>query len=200
MLTGVTQILDVLHRRHVEAALRRFDATVPSDATSAEVVEVAVGFADLVGFSSLAERLDLDTFADAVADFGGIVSDTVVTGGGRVVKLIGDEVMFAASDATAGAEIALDLLDALATHPVLPPLRAALVAGRVVSCDGDYFGSVVNLAARLVQLAEPNALLVGESVARALPRDGFRVEFCPPQLVRDVARPVTTARAQRATI
>jgi adenylate cyclase len=197
MLTGVGQAYDVLHRHHLEASARRFDAMMPPGATSADTVEVAVGFADLVGFSVLAERLDLGAFADAVRAFVATASDVVAAGGGRVVKLIGDEVMFVAPDAARGIAIGLELLDVFAAHPVLPPVRAAISGGRVVGCDGDYFGSVVNTAARLVSLSEANSLLVTESAITLELRNRYRVTALGALSLRGVERPVEVFRVQQ---
>jgi adenylate cyclase len=196
LLTNAAQAYDVLHRRHLAAALRRLDATVAPEARSAEVVDVAVGFADLVGFSGLGERLDLRSFADAVRDFAAIASDVVATGGGRVVKLIGDEVMFVAPDATRAVGVGLELLEAFGAHPVLPPVRAAVAAGRVVGCDGDYFGPVVNTAARLVELAEAGILLVNDAVASAVVGERFELEALGAPRLRGVERPVEAFRVR----
>jgi class 3 adenylate cyclase len=196
MLPAAGRAYEVLHRHHVAAAIRRFEATVPRDAMSAQSVDVAVGFADLVGFSGLAEQLDLSAFANAIREFAAIASDVVSSGSGRVVKLMGDEVMFVAADASRGTEVALGLLDAFADHPVLPQVRAAVAAGRVVSCDGDYFGSIVNTAARLVNLANPNVLLATAAVATPELRSRFTFETIGAQTLRGLAHPVEAFRVR----
>jgi adenylate cyclase len=89
--------------------------------------------------------------------------------GGRVVKLIGDVVMFVADDPAKGARAALDLIDELAGDPQMPEVRVGLAAGPVISYQGDYYGEVVNLAARLVKAAEPGAALASESVVEGAP-------------------------------
>jgi adenylate cyclase len=84
---------------------------------------------------------------------------------GRVVKLIGDEVMFAIEDPAQAAQLALGLIGEVALDPQLPEVRVGLAAGPVVSHHGDYYGDVVNLAARLVKAAEPGTALATEAVA-----------------------------------
>ena len=75
--------------------------------------------------------------------------------GARLVKTIGDEVMFVAGN----APDAVDIACALVADPELPPLRVGLAAGEVVTRDGDLYGPVVNLAARLVATAEPDQIV-----------------------------------------
>ena len=83
------------------------------------------------------------------------------------MKLIGDEAMFIVADPIAACELALELTRTLAEDPRLPAVRTALAAGPVVSHHGDYFGDVVNLAARLVKAAQPGEVLVSASVAES---------------------------------
>jgi adenylate cyclase len=84
-----------------------------------------------------------------------------------VVKLIGDEVMYVSNDPTAACEIARRLTAGLTDHPRLPPVRGGIAYGSVLSRDGDFFGAVVNLAARAVKLAEPGTVLVSDEVRAA---------------------------------
>ena len=65
-----------------------------------------------------------------------------------MVKLIGDEILYTAPDATSACAIALDLADTFRDHPIVPPVRVGLAGGQVMLLDGDVFGPVVNLADR----------------------------------------------------
>lgn len=98
--------------------------------------------------------------------------DTVTRSGGRVVKLIGDEVLFTAPGAPEAARIALEIAAACERHDLLPELRIGLAGGEVMLRDGDVFGPVVNLAARVVKTAQPGEVLATLAVADAsgLPR------------------------------
>ncbi len=139
-------------------------------------MDATVGFVDLVGYTALAEGLDDDELAALIERFSALAHDTVVTAGGRIVKTIGDEVMFIADQPAAGASIALELSAASTHDPVLPEARAGLAFGPVLSREGDYFGVVVNLASRLTRLAFPGTVLVSSDVAAALDGDErFRV-------------------------
>ena len=95
--------------------------------------------------------------AAALGDFERVASDAVVGVGGRIVKRIGDAVMFVSSDAEAACAAALAIVAAVGEHPVLTAARAAVASGAVLPRDGDYFGTAVNLAARAVALAEPGS-------------------------------------------
>ena len=83
---------------------------------------VAIGFADLAGYTTLSAELDSDHLAEFVGRWEELAYDTVARHGGRVVKTIGDEVMFAGLSAQV-ARIAIALRDA-AGEQRLPPVRA----------------------------------------------------------------------------
>jgi class 3 adenylate cyclase len=163
LLRGASTAMDVIFRRHVELLQRPL---VPGDQTTQEI---AVGFVDLVGSTGFAQARTIGDLGAALVEFDALVSDAVLGGGGRVVKLIGDEVMYVSGDPRAACDIARTLTDTLRDHPVLPPVRAGIGYGSVLSRDGDFFGSVVNLAARLVKIGEPGAVLVTDAVRRAAP-------------------------------
>jgi len=150
---------------------------------------VAVGFVDLVGYTALSQELDEEQLVQLVARFEALTADTIAAGGGRLVKTIGDEVMFVTSDPAAAARIALSLTEQAELDELLPRARAALAWGAVVNHEGDCFGPVVNLAARLVELARPGAVLVDEQFRAALGEDaGFACTRIRPRRVRDIGR------------
>jgi adenylate cyclase len=84
--------------------------------------------------------------------------------GARLVKTIGDEVMFVAGEAADAVDIARTLV----CDETLPSLRIGLAAGEVVTRDGDLYGPVVNLAARLVARAAPEQIVVDAETVRRL--------------------------------
>jgi adenylate cyclase len=136
------------------------------DAERATVTrERTVGFADLVDYTASMRGSSPAALAATIRRFEAHVSDAVARAGGRVVKLIGDEAMFTFDDRVVGCELALGLARTIAEDRELPGVRIALAAGPVVSHSGDYYGDVVNLAARLVKLAEPGEVLVSEALA-----------------------------------
>jgi adenylate cyclase len=157
--------LDILLRQHIIAARR----TIVGDAADAgyETQPMCVGFVDLVGSTALAQRLSTRELGAVLTQFEHVAADTVTSGGGRVVKLIGDEVLYTANDAGAACTIALDLASTFAAHPVVPTVRAGVAAGDVLLRDGDVFGPIVNLAARVVKVAAAGEVVVPTAVAAA---------------------------------
>jgi adenylate cyclase len=163
LLPLVAPVMDALLRQHLLVAQR--SATVETGVVGYETRELLVGFVDLVGSTELGERVGLRELGDVLTLFEQLATDAVTAGGGRVVKLIGDEVLFTAPDARAGVEIALDLSSALQGQPTLPPVRTGLAFGKVIVREGDVFGPAVNLASRVVDEASPSEVLATSEVA-----------------------------------
>ncbi len=160
------KVVGYLLRRHLlDSVVRRLSATMAPDPRAA----VAVGFADLVGYTSLSEQLSERETGEMVENFELIGTDVIVGGGGRVVKMIGDEVMFSA-DPDHGGEIALALAETF-DSPDLPSVRVGVAAGSVVAQSGDLYGPVVNLAARATMAARPGTVLISSGLAETLGRD-----------------------------
>ena len=104
----------------------------------------------------------------AVLTLSGVVADTVAEHGGRLVKTIGDEVLYAADDPAVAVAIAVDLMHRAASAG-LPPLRAGMDHGPAVWFEGDLFGSTVNRAARLVAEAPAGAIAASQVVRGRAP-------------------------------
>jgi adenylate cyclase len=157
-------LIDYIHRRLFAASLRRELA----NRTAGTGTEQSAVFADLVGYTTLSERLGPMELSELVGSFEAVAYDTVARHGGRLVKTIGDEVLFAADDPVAAVDTAVDLLERAAVAG-LPPLRAGLDHGPAVWFEGDLFGPTVNRAARLVAEAPVGALAVSDSFAAGVP-------------------------------
>jgi len=155
-LPDMLKVLDVLHRRHLLASMR---TEVMWDAIGRPRVDLAVGFADLVGYTTRVQTLDAHELATMITRFETTAAAVIADGGGRLVKVIGDEIMFRAPTAGGGCAIATSLVATFAADPVLPELRVGLCAGPVLAFEGDYYGPTVNVAARLVKEAEPGTAL-----------------------------------------
>lgn len=129
----------------------------------------AVGFADMVAFTRLTAAMDYTELAGFVQRFENVARDVVTAEGGRVVKTIGDAVLFVADDALSGARIATGLASGGAVGgPVPVEVRVSVVWGRVLSRFGDVFGPPVNLASRLSGAAEPGTVLTDPATAARL--------------------------------
>ena len=163
-LSTTPRFFDHVWRRQLQAAARRARYRAAPGGTA----PVAVGFADLVGFTALSSTLDDDELADVVDRFTELAYDRVATAGGRVVKTVGDEVMFTVDDVAAGAQLALGLVAAYADDHDLPDVRVGLAWGPALSRDGDLYGPTVNLAARIVAIARPRSVVTGPEVHEAL--------------------------------
>ena len=121
---------------------------------------VSLGFVDLAGSTEWSSGLPLRAQADAIARFESLAWDTATRHDGRVVKLIGDEVMFTAIDPLQAGQIALELCAEVGAEPSLPSARGALGYGDVVHRDGDYYGPLVHLVARSVKVAAVGDVVV----------------------------------------
>ena len=174
-LGGLAPLLEeqLVHawRRHLAAIAGRFAEEFAVSRTSAASDELplarAVGFADIVAFTRRTAGLGSHELADFVQGFEARARDVVTAAGGRVVKTIGDAVLFVADDAVTGADVALGLAEALGTDSP-SPVRVGLVWGRVLSRFGDVFGPSVNLASRLTVEAEPGTVMLDAGTAALL--------------------------------
>lgn len=193
---GITQLIDHAHRLQLRAAIwRRLAGIGPS---TPGTVTGAVGFVDLVGFTALAKDLEGDDLGDLVARFADVAHDSVVEQGGRVVKTIGDEVMFVSDTASAAASIALMLAERSAQDDLLPSVRSGVGYGQLLAREGDYFGPVVNQASRLTGIARPGEVLVSSELAAALaPVAGIVARRRGVRRLRDIGR-VEVFRLERA--
>lgn len=160
----------------------------------------AVGFADIVSFTKRTAGLGSAELAEFVQLFETQARDRITSAGGRVVKTIGDAVLFIADDVVTGAEVALALARAGSdsADAEVPPVRVSLTWGRVLSRFGDVFGPTVNLAARLSDLAEPGSVLLDNETASKLAHHAeFALTAIEPQEVQGIGR-VEPVRLQRA--
>jgi adenylate cyclase len=157
----------------------------------------AVGFADIVSFTKRTAGLGSQELAEFVQRFEARARDVIVEAGGRVVKTIGDAVLFVADDVTTGAEVALGLAAPHATGEEIP-VRVGFVWGRVLSRFGDVFGPDVNLASRITELAEPSTVIVDPPTAALLSSSSrYALTAQPPRAVQGIGT-ITPVRLQRA--
>jgi class 3 adenylate cyclase len=183
--------LDALFRHHLESARMNWERSDSGDLATSSAMRVGVGFADLAGFTGLTESLSLPELSSLLTVFEEVADDVVREHQGRVVKYIGDAVMYVTFDAVSAVRVAQGLLTAARIRGM--QARAGVAAGTVLSLEGDYFGPVVNLAARLAAMAEAGEVLVTSDVAARL--DGeLGTEALGAREVRGFTRPVELAR------
>ncbi|BBJ43175.1 adenylate cyclase [Streptomyces antimycoticus] len=170
LLPELEEFLVYVYRRQLAAATGR----VVQAADDVEMVDrrLAVGFADLVSFTRLTRRLEEEELGELVEAFETTAADLVAAHGGRLIKTLGDEVLYAADDAGIAAEIGLRLIETLTHDETMPELRVGIAFGTVTTRMGDVFGTTVNLASRLTSIAPKNAVLVDGAFAEELSRTG----------------------------
>ncbi|OBG41423.1 adenylate/guanylate cyclase domain-containing protein [Mycobacterium sp. E3198] len=159
-------LIDVVHRHHLTSARAHFEGVLRD--TTANVV-CGIGFADLSSFTALTQALTPAQLSDLLTEFGATVADLVHADGGRVVKFIGDAVMWVSSSPERLARAAVDLVDHPRARETGLGVRAGLAYGAVLAINGDYFGIPVNLAARLVAAAAPGQILAAAELYDELP-------------------------------
>ncbi|MCB0894166.1 MAG: adenylate/guanylate cyclase domain-containing protein [Nocardioides sp.] len=178
LLPRIESLQSYAWRRHLASALGR-TMTTDTDATTSQL---AVCFVDIVGYTSRSKRLDERELVSWLEHFESEATGLVVDHGGRIIKTIGDEVLFVADRAADAAETALLLTERGADHDdPFPEVRAGLAHGAVVSRLGDVFGPTVNIAARLTSVARPGTVLVDLGAHDELEAD-------PAYLLRSVRR------------
>lgn len=166
LVPGLSTLMDSVFRHQITSARAYFEGVI-SDSTAN--VTCGVGFADLSGFTALTQRLSPTELSDLLVEFGGAVSDLVHGDGGRVVKFIGDEVMWVTATPEVLVKVAVDLVEYPRAREAGLQIRAGLGYGSVLALGGDYWGTPVNLAARLVAAAAPGQILASNDVRDELP-------------------------------
>lgn len=127
-----------------------------------------LGFVDMVAYTRRTSMLSSQALARLVQRFELTCRDAISARGGRVVKTIGDAVLWIVNDLASGADIVCDLMDALEAQEDMLPVRASLVSGRVVSRFGDIFGPSVNLASRLADIVPRGNIFMDSATANEL--------------------------------
>ncbi len=133
-----------------------------------EGTTMAVGFCDIVGYTSQSRTLSETELEHLVETFESTSNNICTEHGGRIIKTIGDEVLFVADDPVAGARIALALVEEHLVNDAFPDVRCGVAYGPVLSRMGDVFGSVVNLASRLTTVARPARVLIDSRLQEQL--------------------------------
>jgi adenylate cyclase len=188
-LDAVDRAMAGIFRMHLEAAIRRSREARPSGQSHGSR-HLAVGFVDLVGFTPLVQEMEESELGDLVERFEAQANAIVARRDGRVVKHLGDEVMFVAVDARKACDIALDLVESFEADdsPVQP--HGGVAAGTVLTRGGDYYGPVVNLASRVADLAVPYEILVTEGVVEDVPAGAFALEPAGRRILKGFGAPV----------
>ena len=135
-----------------------------------------MGFADIVNYTRQSRSLTRSEIARMIDDFEGRGLEIISAHRGRVIKSIGDELLFVADDPADIARIGLELVEEGERNEHFPELRVGLAWGPALARLGDVLGPVVNVASRLTSTSRPGRVLVDRSLADELQDDdGFRL-------------------------
>jgi adenylate cyclase len=190
----VTNLLN-LHLRQM-AQSEALSAAERSGGQLAGSREIAVCFADLVGFTRLGEEVPPDELARKAVRLEALTSE-VIDAPVRLIKTIGDAAMLTSLEAEPLLDAALSLLDAAdAEGEDFPQLRAGIAIGAALSRAGDWFGRPVNLASRITQIARPGSLLAEREI-RESAREAYRWSYAGERRLRGIREPVPLFRARR---
>ena len=185
-----------LHLRHatqteVISAVERSGGRLPGSR------EVAVCFADLVGFTRLGEEVPADELGRLAVRLEALAADAAEPPV-RLVKTIGDAAMLASAEPEPLLDATLTLIDAAdAEGEDFPQLRAGVALGMALPRAGDWFGRPVNLASRITSIARPGSLLADREV-RESAGDAYRWSFAGERRLRGIREPVPLFRARRS--
>lgn len=194
------ELLGVLYRLHNRENLRQEMVAVDEIVAGrrSDVHEVTIAFCDLVGFTRLGEGVppgDLGAIATRLAALAADVVEPPV----RLIKTLGDAVMFVAPEPAALLDVSLGLMDAAEREGEhFPQLHAGAAHGPALRRWGDYYGGAVNLAARLAERARPGALIADSAVRERAGDDGFAWSDAGLKKLKGVTEPTPVWRCRRA--
>jgi adenylate cyclase len=190
------ELLVYAWRRHLAAAVARVEA-LRANEEDLNTVQLTVGFADIVSFTALSNRLTEERIGDLVELFESRCSDVVASQRGRVIKSIGDSVLFVNDDPVRAYDTAEGIINVIGRDSRMPDVRVGLATGSVVMRLGDVFGPPVNLASRLTAVARRNRIIIDARTAQLLPAEDFESRPLPARPVRGfgIVEPMTVRRA-----
>jgi class 3 adenylate cyclase len=152
-------------------------------------------FADLVGYTALTEERGDQAAARLAREFRRTMCRLSREHGASQVKSMGDGVMIWAPDPVAAVALAARTVEAVGTRADLLPVRVGVHTGPAVMEGCDWYGSAVNLAARLAREAEPNQALVS-AATHAATRGALERPLIEGRdlLLRGLGRPISVWR------
>jgi class 3 adenylate cyclase/YHS domain-containing protein len=177
---------EVAPSRHPRDPARVVPARDPS---TGDPVEATFAFVDLAGFTALTEAHGDRDAVVLLERFEGFARQALAPSD-RLVKTLGDAVMLAFEEPGDALDATERLFQALVAEPAMPMARAGLHHGAAIERGGDFFGSTVNLAARVASLAQGGQILATAAVADVARGRGARVTDLGPYELRNMTMPV----------
>ena len=189
------QLMLYAWRRHLAAAVARVEA-LGANEEDLHTTQITVGFADIVNYTALSNQMSEARIGDLVELFESRCADVVAAQRGRVIKSIGDAVLFVNDDPIRAFDTAEGIINVVGRDSRMPDVRVGLASGSVVMRLGDVFGPPVNMAARLTAVARRNRIIIDAATAALLPDDQFETRRLPARPVRGfgIVEPVAVRR------
>ncbi len=189
------ELLVYAWRRHLAAAVARMEA-LGADEEDLGSSQLSVGFADIVSFTALSNEISREGIGELVEVFESRCADVVARNNGRVIKSIGDSVLFVNDDPIRAYDTAEGIITVIGRDKRMPDVRVGLASGSVVMRMGDVFGPPVNMAARLTAVARRNRIIIDAATARLLPESQFETRRLPARPMRGfgILEPVAVRR------
>ena len=199
----VASIVPWLQRRHREHSVLAYVVSVTEQYMEQRGIRPlppkqppAIAFLDLTGYTAVAEEHGDQAAAELASGLAGVVNQAAQAHNGRAVKWLGDGVMFHFTDPGRAILAALDLIEQT-EHAIRVPARMGINAGAVIAQEGDYFGSTVNIAARIADYAQPHEVLVSEDTREVAHADGVEFELIGDVPLKGVSQSVRLHRVLR---
>jgi adenylate cyclase len=195
----LAETLRYAHDRHLRESLREavISGAERSEGSIEGADDVTIGFADLVDFTRLGERVEID----AIGQVTGRLQELATAAAQppvRLVKLIGDAAMFAASEPAPLIDSVLGLIEVVGEDDGIPSLRGGVALGQALARGGDWYGRPVNLAARITSFARPDSVVVSDDVKGAVDGDAqFDFSFAGKRRFKGIRGEVPVHRVRR---
>ena len=189
------------YRIHLREAIRQAVITEAelAEGRLAGSDDVTIAFADLVGFTSLGESLEIEQIGQLTGRLFELASEAARPPV-RLVKMIGDAAMFASREPVPLMDAVVGLVDAAGTEE-MPSLKAGVATGPALGRGGDWYGRPVNLAARITSVARPDSVLADQSVKDSLESangDRFRFSFAGRRRFKGISEETAVHRVRAA--
>ncbi len=159
--------------------------------------EMTVCFADLVGFTSLSERLEAEEIGEMGRRLGELAAQ-VAEPPVRLVKMIGDAAMLVSQDTAPVLDAGLKLIEATGPDNDLPEIKVGAACGPALPRGGDWYGRPVNLASRITAIAKPASALVTSEVRDAAEEESYDFSRAGRRQFKGIRGSVSIYRARRA--
>ncbi len=148
-------------------------------------MEATFCFVDLAGFSALTETHGDDAGADLARSFSAL-TDAALGGDAKIVDTVGDAVFLVSETPSRMIHVVARIWEAADATPEFPALRAGLHHGEAVLRDGRWFGTSVNVAARVAALASGGHVLATALVAATARGEGIAADSLGPMALKNI--------------